>query len=111
MYVIFGLIFLSVLSGLFYKEFFEKPVRITKKEIGCIIGKGKNIWEGEVTSILVEEYISSDAITGITSIKLKVNNSNILLFKGVSASDCDKILIALLDFLNLNHSIIKRVVT
>lgn len=98
-----------IACAFFYSSFFEKAISLRKLELGYKINNQFLLSE-DIVSITVEEYVSSEAITGNGTIKIKSIGNSIVLLRGVSLRECEEIVQELLEFLKLDNSKVKSIV-
>ena len=87
-------------SFLFYR-ITETKIKLTKT--GCFIFfENIKININQIEEICVEQYISSDLVTGISSISLKTNSSIYKILKSVRPKELDFFLNTITSFINSN---------
>jgi hypothetical protein len=99
------IVFISIILLLFFGKSLKEKAIIIELDRDNVIYNGRNIGKIDtIDSLLVEEYISAEAITGLRTIKLATDHDTILIAYSVNEVDYKEMVSVLQTFLNIPDS-------
>lgn len=104
-FLVTAVVVISILLLLFFRKFWQEKAVTLLLDSDNLVLNGRSIGRVDsIESLIVEEYISAEAITGIRTIKLKMDHDTIAIVSGVNEVDYKEMVSILLTFLKIPNS-------